>query len=202
MLMTDLRVDFVQTAITRTDRIDHAHVTNVLTELEREARGALRQEGIASDRVVILRSADMRYLGQEHTVRVALPGGLVSSDSIPQIEERFHQLHEQHYTFRLSSPVELVNFHVAALGLVEKPALRKLEPHGLSRHQALKGHRQVDFDELGRHESAIYEREHLGAGARVEGPAVVEEPAASTVLFPDDRLSVDDYGNLLVEVGI
>jgi N-methylhydantoinase A len=95
-----------------------------------------------------------------------------------------------------------VNFHVAALGLVEKPALRKLEPHGLSRHQALKGHRQVDFDELGRHESAIYERAHLGAGARVEGPAVVEEPAASTVLFPDDRLSVDDYGNLIVEVGI
>jgi N-methylhydantoinase A len=202
MLMTDLRVDFVRTAISRTDRIDQAHVTDILTGLEGEARDALRQEGIASDRVVIQRSADMRYLGQEHTVRVALPGGVLSPDAILQSEESFHQLHEQHYTFRLPSPVELVNFHIAAFGPVEKPALRKIEPDGPGLRHALKGRRQVDFDELGRHDSAIYERSFLGAGARIEGPAVVEEPAASTVLFPGDRLTVDDFGNLIIEVGI
>jgi N-methylhydantoinase A len=83
---------------------------------------------------------------------------------------------------------------------VEKPKLRKIEPDGRSPNAAKKGQRDVDFDELGWHRSAIYERSRLGAGAQVEGPAVVEEPAASTVLFPEDRLTVDDYGNLIIEV--
>jgi N-methylhydantoinase A len=202
MLMTDLRVDFIRTAVSRTDRIEPAKVMEMLMGLEEEAREALRRERIERDRVAMQRFADMRYLGQEHTVRVPLPGGTLSPDSLTQVGERFHQMHEQQYTFRLSSPVEFVNFHVAGLGLVEKPSLPKLESDGRDPDQARKGHRDVDFDELGWHKSALYERSRLGAGARVEGPAVVEEPAASTVLFPDDRLSVDDYGNLIIEVGI
>jgi len=85
---------------------------------------------------------------------------------------------------------------------VEKPGLRRLEPDGGRGQRARKGEREVDFDELGRHRSAVYERALLGASAQVEGPAVVEEPAASTVLFPGDRLLVDDYGNLVIEVEI
>ena len=201
MLMTDLRVDFVQTAITRTDRIDITRVMEILTKLEMEGLDSLEQGGIGGERVVLQRFADMRYLGQEHTVRVPLPGGTLDNASLQEIDSRFHDLHDQHYTFRLTSPVEFVNFHVTALGVVEKPSLRELEPDGRSPEQALKGYREVDFDELGWHRSALYERSRLGAGAKVEGPAVVEEPAASTVLFPGDRLTVDTYGNLTIEVG-
>jgi N-methylhydantoinase A len=86
--------------------------------------------------------------------------------------------------------------------VVEKPSLKELEPNGRSPRQAVKGERDVDFDELGWQRSAIYERSRLGAGAEVEGPAVVEEPAASTVLFPGDRLSVDKYGNLVIQVEV
>jgi N-methylhydantoinase A len=221
MLMTELRVDFIQTAITRTDRIDLADLMAILTKLEAEGFDALQQERPASpaqgaierERVVIQRFADMRYLGQEHTVKVPLPGGTwdkrpdhggpgySAGAPLEEIERRFHDLHEQHYTFRLTSPIEFVNFHVTALGVVEKPSLQELQPDGESPKQALKGHREVDFDELGWHKSALYERSQLGAGAQVEGPAVVEEPAASTVLFPGDRLSVDMYGNLTIDVG-
>jgi N-methylhydantoinase A len=200
MLMTDLRVDFVQTAIARTDRMAPQQAMEILQALEGEAIEALQQEGMRRDRVVIQRFADMRYLGQEHTVRVPLPGGTLDG-SFQEIETRFHDLHEQRYTFRLDSPVEFVNFHVTGLGVVEKPPLRELPSNGRSPQQALKGHRDVDFDELGWQRTAIYERSRLGAGAQVEGPAVVEEPAASTVLFPGDRLTVDKYGNLTVEVG-
>jgi N-methylhydantoinase A len=209
MLMTELRVDFIQTAITRTDRIAMADLMAILTKLEAEGFDALQQGrpatpaqgAIERERVVIQRFADMRYLGQEHTVKVPLPGGIWDGASLQEIERRFHDLHEQHYTFRLNSPIEFVNFHVTALGVVEKPSLQELQPDGQSPKQALKGHREVDFDELGWHKSALYERSHLGAGAQVEGPAVVEEPAASTVLFPGDRLSVDMYGNLTIDVG-
>jgi N-methylhydantoinase A len=226
MLMTDLRVDLVQTAIARTDRMTSGAMMEILMRLEREALDYFEHERIGPDRivpcghssttpasggggaaaqphVVTQRFADMRYLGQEHTVRVPLPGGELGGETMREIEERFGSLHEQHYTFRLdTSPVEFVNFHLTAFGTVEKPGLRRLEPDGGKGHRARKGEREVDFDELGRHRSAVYERALLGAGAQVEGPAVVEEPAASTVLFPGDRLTVDDYGNLIIEVEI
>ena len=60
----------------------------------------------------------------------------------------------------------------------------------------------VDFDELGRHASRIFERVLLGAGAELEGPAVIEEPAASTVVFPGQRLRVDELGNLIVQLQV
>ena len=63
-----------------------------------------------------------------------------------------------------------------------------------------KGMRGVDFDELGRHDSRIYERERVGAGAELEGPAVIEEPAASAVVFPGQRLQVDAFGHLIIAV--
>ena len=79
-----------------------------------------------------------------------------------------------------------------------KPELRAIASNG-GAQTAFKGTRDVDFDELGRHESRIFERALLGAGAELEGPAVIEEPAASTVVFPGQRLRVDELGNLIVE---
>ncbi|HUZ00470.1 MAG TPA: hydantoinase/oxoprolinase family protein [Thermomicrobiaceae bacterium] len=200
MLMTDLRTDLVRTAIVRTDRIDAAGVAAILDELEEAAVGYLGRESTAPGGIVTQRFADMRYLGQEHTVKVPLPAGDLTAASLSEIEGRFHGLHEQHYTFRLDgSAIEFVNFHLTAFGTVDKPDMRTI-PAGGDVAAARKGTRRVDFDDLGRHESAIYERDRLGAGARVAGPAVVEEPAASTVLFPGDRLEVDAYGNLIIEV--
>lgn len=200
MLMTDLRTDHVRTLIVRTDRISPSELAEILHELETEAVEYLGYEGTGSGDAVVQRFADMRYLGQEHTVKVPLPDDLSGSETIGEIEERFHALHEQHYTFRLDgSAVEFVNFHLTAFGVVDKPEIRTVGKNSDST-VALKGTRNVDFDDLGWHESAIYERDRLGAGTQIEGPAVVEEPAASTVLFPGDRLEVDEYGNLVIAV--
>jgi N-methylhydantoinase A len=84
---------------------------------------------------------------------------------------------------------------------VPKPELRKIAANGRP-ESAIKGTRDVDFDELGRHESRIYERDRLGAGAELEGPAVIEEPAASTVVFPGQRLHVDELGNVIVDTEV
>ena len=117
------------------------------------------------------------------------------------VERRFHDLHEQLYTFRLATPIEFVNFRVTGLGTVPKPKLRRLAAGG-GAASAAKGVRDVDFDALGRREAQVYERELLGPRAEVEGPAVVEEPAASTVVFPGQRLTVDDFGNLVIETEV
>jgi N-methylhydantoinase A len=200
MLMTDLRFDLVMTQIQRADLVDPSIMNDLWTDLESQATDHFVRENVERGRVVFQRYADMRYAGQEHTVKVPFGEGAVTQESLSEVQARFHDLHEQTYTFRLDSPVELVNFHMTAFGTVDKPMLPELQ-EDRDAQRAVKGRRHVDFDEMGRLEASIYERDRLGAGATVEGPAIVEEASCTTVVFPGDRLSVDGYGDLVIEVG-
>jgi len=199
MLVTDLRQDFIRTLIRRTDQVDPAEIESFFTGMEEQAMELMLEQHISKNRVVFQRFADMRYLGQEHTVKVPLPTGKITVEKIPEINERFHGLHEHAYTFRLESPIELVNYHLTAFGTVEKPELNKIDLKGLSLKEAKKGSRNVNFDELGFHESPIYERDRLPVNEYVQGPMVIEEPASTTVVFPDQRMKRDEYGFLHIE---
>ncbi|MGH2607334.1 MAG: hydantoinase/oxoprolinase family protein, partial [Anaerolineales bacterium] len=160
----------------------------------------LTAEGVPEGDMDFRRFADMRYAGQEHTVKVRLPAGAIDERAMPDINERFHALHQQTYTFRLETPVELVNYHLTAVGRVKKPEFRKLDGGQGKLADASKGARRVNFDELGFAEAAIYERERLPVGVAVKGPAVVEEPASTTVVFPDQKLTRDEFGFLHIEM--
>ena len=201
MLMTDLRHDLIQTKIMRTDQADPQRLSDLWQNLEDEASAYFAREGMEEGRIAFQRYSDMRYAGQEHTVKVPVAPGAVTEKSIQEAEGSFHRLHEKQYTFKLESPIEFVNFHLTTFGKVEKPRIPKRRSHG-GLKDALKEDRQVDFDLHGRHRASVYERELLGTGVILEGPAIVEEPDSTTVIFPDERLSVDEYGNLIIEIGM
>jgi N-methylhydantoinase A len=192
MLVSDLRHDLVQTKL-----IDF---NAAWTELEEKMRSVFTDEGVEAKNVLFARSADMRYLGQEHTVNVPIANGELGEVQRSQIEGKFHELHEQLYTFRQESPTEIVNLHLVGFGPVRKPELQQIAA-STDTQQAFKGTRLVDFDDLGHHETRIYERGRLGAGAELEGPAVIEEAAASTLVLPHQKLRVDIFGNLIIETG-
>jgi len=200
MLLTDLRRDYIRTRVTRMDPAAAEDVATLFTDLESVAAREFAADGIHDDRLVLQRFADMRYLGQEHTVKVSFPSGTVDGHSISDPVERFHEAHQREYTYRLSSPVELVNYHLVAFGLVPKPELAKLKRTGRQLKDALRSQREVDFDTHGVHVTAIYERELLEPGMDITGPAVVEEPATTIVIFPGQHATVDDYGNLHIHL--
>lgn len=200
MLMTDLRRDYIRTLITRTDQVEPHRLNDIYSDMEGQALQEMAAEGVDEGDMAFQRFADMRYMGQEHTVKVPLPNGQITAEAMPDINERFHKLHEQTYTFRLETPVELVNYHVTALGHVKQPEIRKLDGGLGDLSSAQKETRRVNFDELGFHESAIYERDLLPVGVSLRGPAVVEEPASTTVVFPDQKLTIDEYGFLHIEM--
>ena len=81
-----------------------------------------------------------------------------------------------------------------------KPELAKVAPAGAKLEDAVRGSREVDFDERGIHQTTIYDRALLDPGAEMVGPVVVEEPAATLLVPPGNPVRVDDYGNLIVEV--
>ena len=200
MLMTDLRSDYIRTLVTRTDQVRPENLNAIYAEMEQQASLDLAAENVKKGDMEFQRFADMRYKGQEHTVKVPLPSGKITAEAMADNNERFHDLHEQAYAFRLDVPVELVNYHVTALGHVKKPDIEKLDGAKGNLDGARKGARRVNFDELGFHEATIYERNLLPVGAAIRGPAVIEEPASTTVVFPDQQLTRDEYGFLHIEM--
>jgi N-methylhydantoinase A len=202
MLMTDLRHDYIQTYIRRLNQVDLTELNNEWHSLESQALMQFKEEGLEKSRVLFTRFADIRYLGQEHTVKVPVPNGDWTSETISGVVERFGNLHEQNYTFKLEgTPTEIVSLHLTAFGKVVKPSIKKLEFSGKA-EDALKETRPVYFEEQGWMDTKVYHRHLLGKDCKVSGPAIVEETSASTVLYPGQTLSVDEYGNLIIDTGV
>ena len=202
MLMTDLRQDFVQTKIMPTVGCDLNEVDGIYRAMEEEALRVYALQGLGREKVVFARSADLRYIGQEHTVRTPVPAGRMDDSIVSRVRKDFDRLHEQSYTFQLpGSAVEFVNFNLTAFGTVKKARLEKMAPAGRI-DSARTGTRLIYFDEQGRLMSQVFNRGKLGPGHQLEGPAVVEEDTSVTVVYPGQTLSVDEYGNLIIETGV
>ena len=200
MLMTDIRHDFIQTKITSFSVAPVAELNAMWDAMTKEAIARFAGEGVSPDRAVFTYIADMRYMGQEHTVQVVTPAVPWKEEDKADIMARFHATHEHFYTFRLpDTPAEIVNLHLVAYGRLEKPALQKIAPQEGGIETALKERRRVFFAGDGWLEAPIYDRARLGAGASAVGPLVVEEPTTATVVCPGQTLQVDQYGNLIIE---
>ncbi|HEX6988580.1 MAG TPA: hydantoinase/oxoprolinase family protein [Bacillota bacterium] len=217
MLVTDLRRDRIQTFVAPIDGVSPVELESRYAQMERELIDAFAVEGIDRAAVTCARAADLRYRGQEHTVRVAVPGSLDDDGDLDAVVGRFHEAHERQYTFRLDSPVEVVNLLVTAFARTPRPPRRRLEPAAVDRSgvdagahaasgsqdaRALTGRRRVAFGDGAWFETPVYDRERLAAGAVVPGPAVVAEQASTTLLHPGMVLTVDDFGNLHIDTGV
>lgn len=197
MLTTDYKQDFTRTRVIRATEDDRGAVEASFAELESEAADFFQREGFDVSQVTLARVADMRYFGQEHTVRVSLSAPVKLQEVVASFGER----HESAYMFRLQAPIEFVNVHVTALVPVPNPDLRAFAPPEQA-GRAVKGRRRVDFDEDGVHDAILVERARLSLDEPVVGPAIVEEAASTTVIYPGQRASVDRIGNLVIETGV
>lgn len=203
MLMTDLRHDYIQTFIRRVEGIDFDELNKTLGNQEASAIDQYKKEGVKEESILFSRFVDLRYVGQEHTVKVPVPNGQISNANMKQVIQKFHEAHEQLYTFKLEeSPTEIVNLHLIALGSVKKPELAKLENVGGTLQGALIEVRPVLFEEHGWIDTNVYNRNKLSPNTVMEGPVIVEEQSASTVVYPGQTVTVDAYGNLIIETGV
>ncbi|RJS58726.1 hydantoinase/oxoprolinase family protein [Bacillus sp. PK3_68] len=200
MLMTDLRHDYIQTYIKRINELSLAEMDAQWEEIEKQALTYYEAEGMEAGTIEFHRFADMRYLGQEHTVKVPVPNGKWTEEDKQAIIEKFHELHEKNYTFKLvDSPTEIVNLHVTAFGKVPKPVIGKITREG-SIEEAKKETRDVYFEQKGWVSTPVYDRDKLPPNEVVHGPAVIEEKAAVTVIYEGQQLHLDDFGNIIIEM--
>ena len=199
MLMTHLRRDAIRTQVTRTDRVNPHELDHIYQEMCAQAEKELLAQGATTNAIRIERYADMRYWGQEHTVKVPLQNARVDAGALQSLIAAFHDLHEQTYTFRLDTPTELVNYHITAFGRVSTPDIPKVAQESSSLADARKGQRRVCFDTADFQQAEIYERDRLPLQQPIPGPAVIEESSATIVVFPQQTLLRDEYGFIHIQ---
>ncbi|HJR04016.1 MAG TPA: hydantoinase/oxoprolinase family protein [Methylomirabilota bacterium] len=165
-------------------------------EMETAARQQLEREGFAPEQQKLLRSLDLRYRGQAFELNIAAPDGELRLD---RIEADFHRQHRDTYGHaNPQAAIELVNARLTAYGLVPKPAAERHAATGVALAGALVERRPVWFG--GRpHDCPVWDRDRVPEGARLRGPAIVEEFGATTVVPPGWRGAMDELGNLRFE---
>jgi N-methylhydantoinase A len=200
MLMSDLRRDYFVTRLTSMNAENAARIDELLAETTRTALDQFAREGVAPEQIRFVRFGNLRYENQEHSVEVQLPDGPIDEPTIAAIADTFHGSYEREYTYRLDAPIEFVGAHVVAIGEVGTLSPAPLPVTGRPVGDALKGRRPVDYATEGVHDADIYTGELLEPGMSFSGPAIVETSGSTIVIHPGNEVTVDDYGNVVVEV--
>ena len=203
MLFSDLRYDYVRTWPMRLADADFALIEPIYKEMEDMGRAAIERTSVNSGERVNQRAADMRYVGQEHAVTVDLNLGLFENQDRDGIKAEFDRVHEIRYgTSAPAEQAEIVSLRSAVTGAMQKPPLEPIEAGSETPPKAARaGSRRIYFGEqAGFIDTPAYDRAHLRAGNRIEGPAVIDEHASTTLIEPGDFAIVDAYGNLVISV--
>jgi N-methylhydantoinase A len=197
MLSADVRHDYVQTHISVAEDVDVKQLVSVFEDMEDQGTRQLKREGFAGDSVVLIRSADMRYIRQAYELSVPISGGPLNREDIPAVACNFHDLHERAYGYaRRKESVEFVNLRVVALGKLPEFRITERVPQGKEGAAPI-GHRDVVFQGQVV-KTPVYDRGHLPRGRKVLGPAIVEQMDSTIVIFPEYQALADRYGNLLI----
>ncbi len=162
------------------------------------ALSSLADEGVPEPNRRVEYAVDIRYAAQEYTLTVPLLDASepARDDFVEIIAKRFGQQHESRYGHaNLGAPIEFVTLRTTAFGDLGRGAAEQVEaatetafPHRL---------REVVFDGQSR-STPLIRRADLAAGHAFEGPAIIVEGTATTVVPPGFSVSVDPIGSLVI----
>jgi N-methylhydantoinase A len=201
MLMSDLRHDYVRTYYKSLADSDFADINRIFGGMIDEARDLLASEGTGKDAMAFQRFLDMRYVGQEFPIQTPVDAEALAAGDIAKIRAAFDEIHDRRYGHQApNEAVEIVNIRLTATGKRERSKFPPLPP---ATTDAVIETRTVIFhhDAIAGIACTIYDRDRLGPGATISGPAVVQEYASTTVLFPGDEMVVSPSGEMIITIG-
>jgi N-methylhydantoinase A len=207
LLASDVVVDAVRTKVVplASDGADaDADVLAALDDIYASlVAGAVEQvaaQGFDPARTRVERTIDVRFHHQAHEMSVPLAGNAdtpLTAADLATAGQAFRDLYAQLYGVRPEDALELVNYRVRAVGLVDKPD-RSTTARATGPAVAV-ATRPVYFEEDGRHvDTPVFRRASLAPGHVIEGPAMIEEPMSSIVIPPGRAAELDDWRNIRI----
>lgn len=203
LLATDQKYEFVATARYSLPDADALGLQKRFDALEAEARTQLSADGVPAERQKLRRLADGRYEGQGYEVRFEVPDGEITREWLEGLVELFHKAHETEYGHRFATGgVEIVNIRVEGLGVMDELPAPSVEPSSRPLEDAIVARQAVIFDDGGKpaeFDTPFYDRELLGAGVRIEGPAIIEQYDSTVVVPPHFTAEIGGHGNIVID---
>lgn len=202
-VIADLRHDSVQTLNLPLDGIDIDALDRRMVAAGEEVRSVVAAASGMIERIDLSFEFDMHYVGQTHTVAVAVPVTIQNGKTgvtAEAIKTAFETAYAASFSRSLSGlPVRIVSLRSAAIGRRPALDLSAFAPSAdASVEKARKGTRKVWIEGSWR-DTTIWSRLDLPVGAIIEAPAILEQPDATIYIDPGLRGRVDRLGNLIVE---
>ncbi len=202
MLFADVVKDYSQTLLLKFETGDGVLLETLnagFDELLTRAENEMKPEGFTPEQLKIDRSLDIRYEGQSYELNIPyLTETGTSARETQALIQKFHTAHEQRFGYaRTDAPVEVVNLRLTATGETDKPAIQPLPIADADPSEAFTLQNPVIFEGEAL-PTNFYRRETLRPGNQIEGPAIVTEFSATTVIPPNFSAVVDAYQNLIL----
>ena len=194
-LLVDIQHDFSDSYMADASATIPTDLEMSFQRIEDEAVKRLKHEGVSSENTILERSVEMMYQGQWRSLSVSAPSEITDMNVLI---ENFHSEHEREYNFRRDdAPVSIFRVAVKATGLVQKADLPNYKvseytPDPISS-------RSVWFNNIS-FETNVFERSILKAGAKLSGPAIIEQVDSTVVIPPNSTGTVDKYLNIIIKV--
>lgn len=205
LLTVDVRHDLSNALLMTESQINPSELLQNYEKLVSRGNKMLENEGFPPEQREIRLFADVRYFGRSNYLMIPVSEMSLRNEGLKGITARFKADFQREYGYIMSedvSEIEIVNIRAVVIGKIkEKAHLSSFAPKKKSTPRPI-DHREVYFTNGGGWTSAnIYRREDLGAGAKISGPAIIEQSDATTVLPPGLDASVDGTGTLVITLG-
>jgi len=198
LLVSQFRADYARTCLEGPPEYNHARMGQTFDELENEATAWFDRERVPAKARQLTRSANLRYRHQGFELTVPWEGNSVTQETTQATLQAFHALHERLYTFaQQDTPVEIVTLQIAAEGSLPQPRPTEIPSSG-NLDKALVDRLPIHFAE-GTHTAPVFDRTKLFEGAKFVGPALVVQLDSTSLIHPEQQVTCDHYGNLILE---
>jgi N-methylhydantoinase A len=199
MLMADVQHDFSRTRIGQLEKADLSRMNADFVEMRQSATADLASEGFSAKQQSFNCSIDLRYQGQEHSVTMPV-AEKIDQKEIERLKHAFADAHERAYGHAMPDPIEMVALRFTGIGQVQAPELPLLK-RGAGGTPKADGERMVYVGNGKRQAYKLYSRDNFSFGDVIEGPAVINEHTATTIMHQGDRAEVGQFGEIVIQVG-
>ena len=198
LLVAPVEHEHMRTFVARTPDIDVAHMRDVLATLDAQGLAAMETEGVARDLISTRHAADMRYVGQSYELEVDVPD-TTDASTPAELARRFHDVHERVYAHaQRANAVETVNLRVVHSFRPPPPSPAGDRAGRADGNEARETRRTVFAEHPDGVDAAVFDRSDLAPGTVIDGPAIVEQPDTTIVVYPGHQCTVGDDGLLFV----
>lgn len=203
MLMASWRQDYVRTFVGRLGQLEAAPMRAVFDELAQTAQKQIDDEGMAGQVADFRFFADLRYVGQEHTLSIPVSSPEMLTDDTSEVRRRFDIEHDLRYgQAAIEEQMEIVNVRLVITAARQDAAARLwLSEDWTPQEEAAEQSRDVIYDDPAKPLRArVFWRPALPAGFTFTGPAVIEEPNSTILIHPGDSVTVSRAGHLIIDL--